>query len=83
MQPLSEKHLALQRMVNGGNMLFVDNEKWRKGNVPERMKLPRFIQREESHPVKNQVFQLQLYTGRISTLPVRKLFTSSINTSFR
>lgn len=46
LQPLSEKHFAMQRMVSGGNMLFVDDEKWRKENIPHRMKLPRFIQIE-------------------------------------
>ena len=47
LQPLSEKHLVLQRMVSGGNMMFVDDEKWRKTNVPEDVKLPRFSPMEE------------------------------------
>lgn len=43
LQPLSEYHLAISKMVNGGNMFFVDDEKWRKENVPYNIKLPWFI----------------------------------------
>ncbi|WP_143170863.1 hypothetical protein [Desulfopila aestuarii] len=46
LQPLSENHLSMQKMVSGGNMLFVDDEKWRKENMPQQMKLPRFIRVE-------------------------------------
>lgn len=52
LEPLSENHLAMRQMVRGDNMLFVDDENWRKENVPEKMKLPRFIQIREKQPVK-------------------------------
>ncbi|MEA3468080.1 MAG: hypothetical protein U9R57_07645 [Thermodesulfobacteriota bacterium] len=35
LQQLSDKHLAMRRMVSSGNMLFIDNEKWRKNNLPK------------------------------------------------
>ncbi len=52
LQPLSEQHLAMRRMVKGGNMLFVDDDKWGQVNVPEKMKLPRFIQIKAKQPVR-------------------------------
>nr|WP_320009589.1 hypothetical protein [uncultured Desulfobulbus sp.] len=52
LQTLSEKHLALQRMVSGVKMKFVDDYKWRKENVQEGMKLPRFIQVDAQRPVE-------------------------------
>ena len=42
-QPLSKKHLGMRRMVAGGNMLFVRDEKWRKENLPENIRLPLFV----------------------------------------
>lgn len=47
LQPLSAKTLAMQRMVSGYNMMFVDDEKWRKEKISKQMKLPRFIQIED------------------------------------
>lgn len=47
LQPLSENHLSMQKMVGGGTIMFVNDEKWRKENVPQQMKLPQFIQIEE------------------------------------
>lgn len=44
LQPLSENHLSLQRMVSGGSIHFVDDEPWRKGNLSTNMELPWFIQ---------------------------------------
>jgi hypothetical protein len=44
LQQLNESHLAIRRMVSGGKMLFVDDDKWRKENLPEKLKLPRFVQ---------------------------------------
>ncbi len=41
---LSEKHFVMNRMVGGGNMLFVDDEKWREQNLSEKVKLPLFIE---------------------------------------
>ncbi len=46
LQSLSADHLAISRMVSGGNIMFIDDEKWRKENMPAQMKLPRFIQIE-------------------------------------
>ncbi len=43
LQKLSDKHLAMRRMVSGGNMLFIDDDKWRKKNLPEKLKLPQFV----------------------------------------
>jgi hypothetical protein len=40
LQQLSGHHLAMRRMVSGGNMLFVDDEKWRKEHLADKLKLP-------------------------------------------
>jgi len=46
LQQLSDKHLAMRRMVSGGKLLFVDDEKWRKENLSIKIKLPLFIEIE-------------------------------------
>ncbi len=43
LEKLSGSHLAMAGMVRSGNMFFVDDEKWRKENLPARMKLPFFV----------------------------------------
>jgi hypothetical protein len=40
---VSEKHLAMNRMVSGDGMLFITDEKWRKTNLDEKIRLPLFI----------------------------------------
>jgi hypothetical protein len=42
LQELSEKHLAMNRMVSGGDILFVDDERWPQENVVKKMRLPLF-----------------------------------------
>lgn len=44
LQQLSDKHLAMNRMVSGGSLLFVDDEKWRKETLSKTIKLPLFIE---------------------------------------
>ncbi len=46
LQELSEKHLAMSRMVSGGSMLFINDEKWRKENLARKIKLPLLIEIE-------------------------------------
>ncbi len=43
LQQLSEKHLAMSRMVSGGNMLFISDEKWRNENLVKEIRLPLFV----------------------------------------
>lgn len=43
-EKLNERHLTIRRMVSGGNILFVDDEKWRKETLPEKLMLPHFVQ---------------------------------------
>ena len=44
LQELSPKYLLINRMVSKGNMLFVNDEKWRKDNLTKKIKLPLFVQ---------------------------------------
>jgi hypothetical protein len=44
LQKLSPKYLLINRMVSKGNMVFVNDEKWRKDNLAEKIQLPLFIQ---------------------------------------
>lgn len=44
LQRLSSKHLTIARMVSNGNVLFIDDEKWRKDNLAKKIKLPLFVQ---------------------------------------
>lgn len=43
LQQLSAHHLAMNRMVSGGNILFVKDEQWRKTNLAVKIKLPLFV----------------------------------------
>ena len=43
LEKLSEKHLSLSRMLSYNNLYFVDDEKWRHKNLPQKIKLPFFI----------------------------------------
>jgi hypothetical protein len=38
-------------MMSGGKVMFVNDEKWTKKNIPREIKLPRSIQIEERQPV--------------------------------
>jgi len=42
LEKLSEKHLAMGRMVSGGEMFFISDEKWRKENLSRKIRLPLF-----------------------------------------
>ena len=44
LQKLSEKHLAMARMIRHKNMFFINDEQWRKENLPKKIQLPLFIQ---------------------------------------
>ena len=48
LQQLSPNHLAMDRMTSNGNMLFINDEKWRKENLAKNIKLPLFIRIGES-----------------------------------
>jgi hypothetical protein len=52
LQQLNENHMSMRRMVSGGNMLFVDDEKWRKENFPEKLRLPMFVQMKDEQVVE-------------------------------
>lgn len=39
-EKLSKKHLSIARMVSKGNILFINDDKWRKENLPGKIKLP-------------------------------------------
>ena len=49
LQELSETHLAMNRMVSGGNMFFVKGATWRKENLVNNIKLPLFQYIEGGH----------------------------------
>lgn len=40
MEKLSDQHLAMSRMVRGGQMYFVNDEKWQAENLAENIRLP-------------------------------------------
>jgi len=46
LQKLSEKHLTIRKMVSGGNILFINDEKWRKEHLVKKIKLPLFVEIE-------------------------------------
>lgn len=52
LESLNERHLSMRRMVSGGKMLFVDDEKWRKKVLIEKPKLLIFIQIEDEQVVE-------------------------------
>jgi hypothetical protein len=43
LQQLSETPLRMNRMVSNGNMLFINDEQWRKENLAEKIRLPLFV----------------------------------------
>lgn len=43
LEKLSEKHLAMNRMVSNGSMYFIDGEQWCKQNLTKKIMLPLFI----------------------------------------
>ncbi len=43
LQPLSEKHLIMGRMLANGNIFFINDEKWRKKNQLKDIQLPLFV----------------------------------------
>jgi len=43
LEPLSDTHLAMAKMIRNGNMFFINDEKWREDNLPKRIKLPFFV----------------------------------------
>ncbi len=43
MEELSTNHLIMNRMIHNGNLLFVSDEKWRKSQLAEQIRLPFFI----------------------------------------
>jgi hypothetical protein len=55
LQKLSAKHLAMRRMVSGGSMFFIDDEKWQKERPTEKIRLPRFEHTGDGNrlPAKN------------------------------
>jgi hypothetical protein len=43
LQELSKNHLTMSNMVRNSNMFFINDEKWRKDNLAEKIKLPLFV----------------------------------------
>ena len=43
LQKLSRNHLAMASMIRHKNMFFINDEQWRKENLPKKIKLPLFI----------------------------------------
>jgi hypothetical protein len=43
LQQLTETHLLMNKMVSNGNMLFIDDEHWRKKKLAKKIKLPFFV----------------------------------------
>jgi len=39
---MSEKYLAMSKMISGGKMLFIHDEAWRKETLGEPITLPLF-----------------------------------------
>ncbi len=46
LEKLSDKHLAMSRMLRNGKLLFASDEKWRKNNLTKKVKLPLFVRIE-------------------------------------
>jgi hypothetical protein len=44
LEELSESHLGMNKMVIGGNMMFVNDEGWRLENMAEKIRLPLFVE---------------------------------------
>jgi len=43
LEKLSEKHLTMNRMIQGSPLLFINDGKWRKENLAKKIKLPLFV----------------------------------------
>lgn len=43
MEKLSRNHLSMSKMISGGNLLFINDEDWRKDNLARKIKLPLFV----------------------------------------
>ncbi len=43
MEKLSSQHLAMNRMISGGNLIFVSDEKWREKTLRKKIRMPVFI----------------------------------------
>jgi len=52
LQELSTKHLSMAKMISSGSLLFVNDEKWRKANLTEKINLPLFVQLRNEAVVK-------------------------------
>lgn len=44
LQPLSDAHLSMNRMLSNGKLFFINDEEWRKTNLPEKIRLPLFVE---------------------------------------
>jgi hypothetical protein len=44
LQKLSKNHLVMASMIRHKNMFFINDEQWRKENLPKKIQLPLFIQ---------------------------------------
>jgi len=51
-QKLSSNHLIMAKMVSNGKMLFVNDEKWRKANLPKKIKLPLFVRHVDDSDIR-------------------------------
>ncbi len=52
LEELSANHLAMTNMISNGVLFFINDEQWRKENLPSKMKLPRFVQIEAEQAVE-------------------------------
>ncbi len=52
LEKLSGKHLAMNRMIRNGKLLFVSDEKWQKNNLANKIKLPLFITVEANNTIR-------------------------------
>jgi hypothetical protein len=43
LQKLSRNHLAMASMIRHQNILFINDEQWRKENLPKKIQLPLFV----------------------------------------
>ncbi len=43
LEKLSAKHLAMRRMISGGSMFFIDDEKWQREKPAKKIRLPLFV----------------------------------------
>lgn len=43
LEKLSSNHLAMSKMISGGDLLFINDEYWRKDNLAKMIKLPLFV----------------------------------------